>query len=888
MHERWQCPIWVFFGISVCLLVGVVFSSVWHDLSEESAENVALQSTHGVAISPPPTNEKGMADWQTLNAEICVPDSAAFQGSEPSPERAGWLGPLMPRQPLSQIEIELGNLPIDEVMIDNGQQGFGHGSVQEAILDVRLVAPQLEVLGLPVVELKEPPQPKTGPVGPSFAARIEGPLTKANLRETIELGDRSARVASISERNKSEFSRRSFRHRDVSLIYGGSSNSGGIRFEKLLAELDLLAAHQKTANWARTTTDLVTRLGFMVEEGSEAAYDTLLELDNLVLDADRLVDRIDDRDLAYRLCRTRYALMRRLDVWKPAMVVGGVNFGTVSPPKSDAKRLIAAIDEVNALTGDSLAGDQWRKYLLLDALSGAATDKDIDLHETNAIARRMLSRLGADRLSEDQVGFLNTAPMKSLRAEVRRLVASPVDTRQLLRSIECFESFGLPSDARKIAESCMSLAAVPSASDGQRQLAARLEENYRNANFRIAFTAELLNMLLPEHGPEENYACDWILGNRVCGWRRTTADLSVRMIPDPNSVRMNLEVLGQIAASTKSKNWPATFFNSSSSQYIASKAIEFDTNGLHVLPTKVTTDNDTHLRKVQTAFDVVPILGVVAKNVAYSQHEKKRNEVRREIEYKVARRAKYRIDNEADPKFRALAEKLQTRFMEPMSKMSLGPKIISSETTEDSVVVRMRLASLVQLGANTPRPAAPEGSLASTQLHQSVLNNVAEQLNLDRRTFTIKALRHYISKQFNRPEMLGKETSNDDVKITFANKDAVHVQLDDGQVAVTLGIAKLKKGRKVWKNFQVRAFYKPCVDGISVELCRSGVIQLAGRYLSTGSQIALRGVFSKVFSKRRHVHLVPDRLVQSEKAEDLVVTQAEIGDGWIAVALGQK
>ena len=50
--------------------------------------------------------------------------------------------------------------------------------------------------------------------------------------------------------------------------------------------------------------------------------------------------------------------------------------------------------------------------------------------------------------------------------------------------------------------------------------------------------------------------------------------------------------------------------------------------------------------------------------------------------------------------------------------------------------VRLRLASDHQLSGHTPRPRAMAGSLASLQVHESLLNNVLEQLRLEGRTMT--------------------------------------------------------------------------------------------------------------------------------------------------------
>ena len=110
----------------------------------------------------------------------------------------------------------------------------------------------------------------------------------------------------------------------------------------------------------------------------------------------------------------------------------------------------------------------------------------------------------------------------------------------------------------------------------------------------------------------------------------------------------------------------------------------------------------------------------------------------------------------------------------------------------------------------------------------------------------------------------------------------------DGQVILTLSIAELSKEPRQWNNFQVNVFYKPEINGRSAELVRDGAIHLIGERMSMGSQIALRGVFSKAFPSNQRVNLMPERFLKDANLKDLSVSQFTIDDGWIGVAIGDK
>jgi hypothetical protein len=202
--------------------------------------------------------------------------------------------------------------------------------------------------------------------------------------------------------------------------------------------------------------------------------------------------------------------------------------------------------------------------------------------------------------------------------------------------------------------------------------------------------------------------------------------------------------------------------------------------------------------------------------------------------------------------------------------------------------MRLRLAGEDQLGAHTPRPCAPGDSLASFQAHESVVNNVLRRLELEGRTFTLAELSRHVSTRFSREEPWETDPANGDVTITFAPQDAIGVRLQNGRVELTVSIARLRKASRSWKNFKIRAFYRPQSNGLSAELVRDGIIQVIGRRLGTGSQIAVRGIAAKAFSKRRPIRLTPERLLENPGLANVEVTQLLISGGWFGAAIAAK
>ena len=85
-----------------------------------------------------------------------------------------------------------------------------------------------------------------------------------------------------------------------------------------------------------------------------------------------------------------------------------------------------------------------------------------------------------------------------------------------------------------------------------------------------------------------------------------------------------------------------------------------------------------------------------------------------------------------------------------MDSLLLDPTVLSAKTTERRFEMRIRLAGPDQLGGHTPRPQAPSDSLASVQIHESLLNNMLERLELNGQTFDLAGLNRRLSERMHR------------------------------------------------------------------------------------------------------------------------------------------
>ena len=656
--------------------------------------------------------------------------------------------------------------------------------------------------------------------------------------------------------------------------------------KSLIEALNSLTSSAPMRQWALDAGRLIDLLG--TSAGSPKQTATIIEQLATMADATEPLSRtVDDAKAAKELRRTGHALRRRVDVWRSIAQFEPPAVAEDQPVQRDPEQLTFCLAEVDTLMAGSAASKAWREYLLLDVLRGwVARQEASEGTIPRELARQAIERLGQTPVSVSQRKFLSRDPLAKLRAELQHWAAVPVDSAALLEHQERYELSGLASDAKLLAEDCFQLSL--SKSENRRRLAKKLQTHYRNANLRLAVTGDLLNRIIPKPEPEYAPVRETVLGKAVRGRSKTLTEVGVVLLPDAHRVRMALEITGKVSSLTTVNSGPATFWNNSHVTYKARKPMEVDLGGIRLWPAEVAVYNRMRLRGLKTDFDPIPLLGPLAKSVARSQHEQSQPAALSEVKRKVARRARNKIDTEAQKRLGEASRNLRKKVLDPLEALSLDPVLIAAETTDRRFTMRLRLAGEDQLGAHTPRPRAPGNSLASLQVHESVVNNVLRRLELEGQTFTLAQLSQRVSARFARDEPWETDPANSDVTITFAKQDAICVRLQDGRVEVTVSIAKLRKASRSWKNFKLRAFYRPRSNGLSAELVRDGVIQVIGRRLGTGSQIALRSVAAKTFSKRRPIRLTPKKLLENPGVADVELTQLVVDGGWFGAAIAEK
>ncbi len=635
--------------------------------------------------------------------------------------------------------------------------------------------------------------------------------------------------------------------------------------QKVLAELDSLAAEET-----------------LTSEGVNSALKNLRSLLQEI--PDESLPQPPRRDRTLRL-RVGYAMLRRLAVWEGVYQVA--TFDLPSSRSIAQQQLAAALQGIDKVLGQSTAAPAWNDFLRLADLRTVAGQGGETTAAHRELARDVLRRLDSPRLNHAQHDFLSAAPFMDLARVLLPAAQDVLDWGGLLEAIEQHESLDTSESNSRIAEMYQVLRW--STHERSRQLATQLNENYRNANVRLALSEELLNRFIPPPQVMAEPVADNVRGADVYGRSQSVARLRVVLVPDRLRWTLGLEARGSIASETESAKGPARFWNDGVGEFHARKVVTLDRRGMSIARTHTKAQAESFLKNFETDYDPIPLFGSLARAIAQRQYQEEMPAARYEIEAKISQKASQRLDQEIDQRILQAEQEFQAKLISPLDRLNLEPTPVDLHTTSRRLIARYRLAGSSQLSAHTPRPQAPGNSLVSLQLHQSMFNNTLENLKLADRKVGLRDLYVEMLQQFQAKEINIPEDLPEDVTIHFAEVDPVRIHCEDGRVQLTIRLKELDHaGRNVWRNFEVRGYYRPSDNQIEANLVRDGNIELVGERLKLGDQIALRGIFAKVLSRNRQLSIVNKQLLARPQLSDLQVTQFVVQDSWIGVALGPK
>jgi hypothetical protein len=652
----------------------------------------------------------------------------------------------------------------------------------------------------------------------------------------------------------------------------------------LLEQVAAVEAFASSASWSVAVRTALERLSLPGHTARWEASTDLAELDQLAARGFQSALTTPNPVHQRNWLRASRSLQRRLTLWH-ALADEALCAATMAAQEAPVEEVRHRLQEVATLVAGEGHGAAWREYLQLEEIAALASVGGAEKAQSRReVARTTLLRMTSPDLTSQQQEFLQHEMLRGLQLPLRQWATGPVDLEDLAARIERYEATVTPHDGVAIAEAVLRLRW----NDDPRlqALADTIDRQYRNANVRLAITADLVNRLVPPEQRTMAPVRDRVAGTEVRGRSQVSTQLRLRFIPDATQWKLGLDAFGHIHSTTYSRAWPARLRNVGNLQFDAQKIILVSPEGLSTLPAYASAQGRNSLVGVDTHFDPIPLVGDLFQGVARSRHRQREPQAMAQTKSKVARAARTKLDTQSEQKLKEIEAAFRDTVLAPLQRLAVVAEPVDMHTTERRAVMRLRMADEQQLGAHTPRPSAPSDSLASFQLHESALNNAAQGLDLQGRQFGVEELYLVLADKL----QLAVEGPPEDLprraRVTFAQVDPVRVRCEGDRVKVCLRFARIALGRDSIRDVEVFADYRPRIEGMRVGLDRDGALSFKGPHLRTGPRMVLHGIFNKFLPCDETIWALDTRLQQDPRLEGVMLTQLVIEDGWVAVAMG--
>lgn len=640
----------------------------------------------------------------------------------------------------------------------------------------------------------------------------------------------------------------------------------------------------RIGEWTNEVAKRLSELRALPRLGDERAEQAIEALASLAAEGQRRAERLQDRPEQVQWLVASHAIARRVSVWQLVWQVsrGGQTLIAEGSMQAPTQSVAAAIAEVRAELSDT--GDElgWDRYLLLSELDQASTD--VAGEERLILTQRFLSRLQWHRLTEDQRRWIERDAVRSLAEAVRPWAQNAVDYSRLLAQLELQETDAIDLASIDVASTVQTLR--HSQNPLVNQLASVIDTHYRNANLRIALSRDLLQRFLPEVESKTVPVKTVVLGSRVRGVSQVDTDVAIELLPSADSWNLRLSAQGTATTRSTGVQDAVAVHTLGRSQFESGTEIKVTPRGVAIKDTDVNVRGSTALRGIDTDYDSWPLIGPLVQGIAESRYRSLAPQANRIANRTMQDRVESEIETMLTSRHEQATEQLRRIALGPLGKMQLDPKVTDLQSTDDRLMARFRIAGDWQMAAFTPRPRAPGSCLMSIQVHQSAANNVLAQLVPRGQPMPIHELLLEMCRTFGQEEISMPDDVPKDVTIQFAETRPITVEMQDDRLWITLRIVRLRRSDSVdLTQFIVKAAYKPHVEGTQASLVRDGHLRISGPRMSMRERLPARTIFNKVFSTNREIPLVAAQWQDHPGITGLAISQFELRDGWLAVAL---
>lgn len=362
-------------------------------------------------------------------------------------------------------------------------------------------------------------------------------------------------------------------------------------------------------------------------------------------------------------------------------------------------------------------------------------DDDGDLDDREKAVEDLRVHLQDPSLSEIRSSLRRRVDLVSAGLRAARLEHLSDDTRkavgELISAVIRYEDTSVSADAEEVREVWRKL---NDNSDVMSLIRPVLMDQYFNYNVHITVSEQLLARLIQDYRTDNGTIAECILGAWVTGQQSTQANVTADIKRSTTHAHFVVKLNGQTNSSTRGRRKPATIFTRGNHFFNIVSPVYFDGRSMTSGGSTMHVNTNNRTVGVQTDLDWIPIIGHVARKIAWKKALESRGRSESIAAQKLAGRALPEFERELNQKFADANTSIRNELLGGLDRKGVGPDSISSRSSETHLAVSSRTIGTSRLGGS-PQPFAPLPPTGlGFQIHESAVNNVIDGLELNGRS----------------------------------------------------------------------------------------------------------------------------------------------------------
>ncbi len=629
---------------------------------------------------------------------------------------------------------------------------------------------------------------------------------------------------------------------------------------------------------------LKVKLGTMEKALSDASYQPIF--DTLSQQQSRLARRVAVAngvlDTLELTPATAHAARIKLAQIEAGQAANDVDAYLKSLDNSQAWADFVKAGEVSKLVSGSVAPD-----VLQTVQTRLASADKLD----GEVQRSFLKRAAFVKMQEKLDAYLKLANAPAPQTNVPALRASMSKLVEALEQYEDGRSSVTAKAARDAFADVRKLAA-----DGGDRLGDSLSAAYFNFNFRIIATEPFLTKLAQRSRTDSGPVDDFILGAKVDGQQTTNTTVGIDVQPNVKNIQFALTLSGVAQTSTQGVTDQATIFTSGYHQFWAKKSIAFDGDKFLSWPATINVQANNTTTGARTGASGVPIFGGIVDNYAVGKAREKRYESEQIASGKLQAQVLPRFDSEVNGEFGNFSKKLEDSVIPSLKKNRLYPSARSFMSSESEIYVSTRLMEDGELAADSARLTAMSATGAAVHLHETMLNNAFDRMNLGGRSFTEGELANEISKALSaalgRDIKFGTNKADDKpdtTKFVLPKTDSIRMRIENGSITLVIRMGLEPEGREAIPTQEISAPIMVSIEGDSLKLTAGEVtVSPVDAVANAVEQRARAAVVTTKIQKALPVRTV-NRFIDVKRDDGssvkVAIVAVKANGGWLSIVL---